>query len=122
MIISNLFSTNHIWLRLEENKAKIGISEYAQKKLGGILFVNLPDVGDELSLDEIFGDVESVKSVSDLISPVSGTVIQINDKLIDNPEVIDESPYESWMIEVDVKELNSDLIDENQYEEYLKTL
>jgi len=103
------YSKSHEWLRMEDGVAVIGISDFAQSELGDVVFVNLPEVGDETTAGEPFGDVESVKAVSDLVSPVSGTVCAVNEELLDAPEKINEDPYGAWMIKVenvgDVEEL-----------------
>ena len=84
------YSKNHLWLKTDRNTAEIGLTDYAAEKLRNIVFVNLPDVGEHLSEGEKFGDVESVKTVSDLISPVDGEVTEVNETLLDEPEVISE--------------------------------
>lgn len=94
-----LYSEEHIWVKRESDQIIIGITDFAQEELGDIVFVDLPEVGTELEMEEPFGSVESVKSVSELYSPVSGTVVDINEDLEDNPEFINESPYDkAWMI------------------------
>lgn len=91
---------SHEWIRMEGDTAVIGISDYAQDALGDLVFVNLPEVGDSVAFGEAFGDVESVKAVSDVISPVSGVVKEINEDLLENPQRINEAPYEAWFIKV----------------------
>lgn len=95
------YSKSHEWLRMEDGVAVIGISDFAQSELGDVVFVNLPEVGDDVTAGEPFGDVESVKAVSDLVSPVSGTVCAVNEELLDAPEKINEDPYAAWMIKVE---------------------
>ncbi len=114
-----LFSKDHLWVYQTDNTAKIGITDYAQKKLKAILFVNLPDVGDRVTSGVRLGDIESIKTVSDLISPVTGTVVHINEDLIDDPSVVNEDPYESWFIEVEVESLPDDLMDEEAYKKHV---
>lgn len=93
------YSEEHEWVKVEDGKARIGITHFAQSELGDIVFVELPEVGDELTIDEPFGSVESVKTVSELYAPVSGTVVEVNAELEDNPEYVNESPYEqAWMV------------------------
>lgn len=99
------YSKEHEWIRVEGNKAHIGITYFAQSELGDIVFVELPEVGDEVEADEPFGSVESVKTVSELYSPVSGEVIEVNELLADSPELVNESPYEkAWMIVVEMSD------------------
>ena len=97
------YSKEHEWVKVEGNKAYIGITEFAQNELGDIVFVELPEVNDTIAAGDVFGNVESVKTVSDLYAPVSGTVIEINEALADSPELVNESPYEdAWMIAVEL--------------------
>lgn len=93
----------HEWVRVDAETARVGISDFAQDELGDIVFVEFPDVGDELAQEEAFGVVESIKAVSDLYAPVSGRVTAVNDALQDAPELVNDDPYgEGWMIEVEV--------------------
>ncbi|MEG1907909.1 MAG: glycine cleavage system protein GcvH [Raoultibacter sp.] len=105
----------HEWVATDGTTAIIGLSDYAQNELGDLVFVNLPEVGDEVVAGEVFGDVESVKAVSDIISPVSGTVAEVNEKVLDNPEIINEKPYEAWFIHVNDATLSPDIIDAAEY-------
>ncbi len=100
---SNLrYSKSHEWVEsLGEGRVRIGLSDFAQKELGDLVFVNLPMVGDEVEMGSPFGDVESVKAVSDVYSPVTGTVSAVNETLLDSPEHINAAPYEAWLIEVE---------------------
>ncbi|WP_336823705.1 glycine cleavage system protein GcvH [Sporosarcina sp. USHLN248] len=96
------FSAEHEWVKDESGKYRIGITHFAQSELGDIVFVELPQVGDEVKVDEPFGSVESVKTVSELYAPISGKVIEVNEELEDSPELVNESPYEgAWMIVVE---------------------
>jgi glycine cleavage system H protein len=96
------YSEEHEWVKVEDGKARVGITHFAQHELGDIVFVELPEVGTELKADEPFGSVESVKTVSELYAPVSGKVVEVNEDLGDNPEYVNESPYEkAWMIVVE---------------------
>ena len=95
------YSKTHEWIKIEEGVAVIGISDFAQDALGDVVFVNLPAVGDEVTAGESFGDVESVKAVSDLICPVSGVVCAINEELEDSPENLNNDPYGAWIIKVE---------------------
>lgn len=96
-----LFTKDHEWIKIEGSEALIGITDYAQTELGEIVFVELPAVGDNITLESTFGTVEAVKAVSDLFMPVSGEVLAINPMLEDKPELINEDPYgEGWMIRI----------------------
>ncbi|HEU5139960.1 MAG TPA: glycine cleavage system protein GcvH [Bacillales bacterium] len=96
------YSEEHEWVKVEGDKVRIGITDFAQDELGDIVFVELPEEGDELEADEPFGSVESVKTVSELYAPISGKVVEINEELDDSPEFVNESPYEkAWMVIVE---------------------
>lgn len=103
-VVSNLkYSKEHEWVKVEGNIAKIGISDYAQSSLGDIVFVELPEVGREVSADESIGVIESVKAVSDIYTPVSGKIVEVNTELEDAPETINESPYEQgWIYTIEL--------------------
>ncbi len=117
------YTKEHEWARLEDDLVIIGITDYAQDALGEIVYIELPSEGDEITKRNPFGAVESTKSVSDLYSPVSGEVVEINEALLDSPEAINEDPYgEGWMIKVkpyDVGELQ-DLMDSDEYAEFIE--
>lgn len=117
------YSEEHEWVRVEGNKAYIGITEFAQSELGDIVFVELPEVGATLKQDEPFGSVESVKTVSELYAPVSGKVVEVNSGLETEPELVNSSPYDkAWMIVVefsDASELDK-LLDAAKYEAMVK--
>jgi glycine cleavage system H protein len=118
-----LYSKEHEWvLQLDGNRVRIGISDYAQKQLGDIVFAESPAVGDEVTADEPMGTIESVKAVSELYAPVSGTVVRVNEELNDTPEVINENPYEAgWLVEVEIsnpEELVS-LLNEGEYQAFI---
>jgi glycine cleavage system H protein len=117
-----LYSKDHEWvLSLEGNRVRIGISDYAQNSLGDIVFVENPAEGDEVSASDTMGSIESVKAVSDLVSPVTGTVVLVNEELEDSPQLINEKPYEAWLVEVELSnpdELNS-LLKENEYKAFI---
>lgn len=99
------YSEEHEWVKTEGDKVRIGITDFAQSEFGDIVFVELPEVGDEIEADEPFGSVESVKTVSELYAPISGKVVEINENLDDSPEFVNESPYEkAWMIVVEPKD------------------
>ena len=99
-----LYTKEHEWVKKEgDNKVRIGITDFAQSELGDIVFVELPEVDDTVEADDSFGSVESVKTVSELYAPVSGTVVEVNEELEDSPELVNESPYdEAWMIVVEL--------------------
>jgi glycine cleavage system H protein len=115
-----LYSGNHIWLSQAAETVRLGISEYAQAELGHIVFLSLPNLGDTLVKGKKFGDVESVKKVSDLISPVDGIVTAINEALSEAPDLINAEPYKSWLIEANVKKLPDGLMSDSEYKEYIK--
>ena len=98
-----LYSKDHEWVKVDGNKAYIGITDYAQSSLGDIVFVELPAEGDDFSAHDTFGVVESVKAASDLYAPVSGTVVEINTALQDNPELLNADAYANWIIAVKLK-------------------
>lgn len=96
------YSEEHEWVKTEGNLVRVGITDFAQSELGDIVFVELPEVGATLQADEPFGSVESVKTVSELYAPISGKVVEVNEDLNDNPEFVNESPYEkAWMIVIE---------------------
>ncbi|MFD6438356.1 glycine cleavage system protein GcvH [Peribacillus sp. NPDC060186] len=93
------YTKEHEWVKTEDGTVRIGITAFAQSELGDIVFVELPEIGDELKANEPFGSVESVKTVSELYAPISGKVVEVNEELNDNPEFVNESPFEkAWMI------------------------
>ncbi len=110
------YAKSHEWIRYEGDTAVIGISDFAQDALGDVVFISLPAVGDEVTAGESFGDVESVKAVSDLLSPVSGTVCEVNDGLEDSPELLNEDPYGAWIIKVSPVTEEEELLDAAAYE------
>lgn len=117
------YAKSHEWVKmLDGETALVGLSDYAQDALGDLVFVNLPEAGDEVSAGEVFADVESVKAVSDVYSPVSGTVAEVNETLLDVPESINEAPYEAWFIKVEHITDTQGLMSAAEYEAYVKTL
>lgn len=110
------YTTSHEWVRVEGDTYTIGLTDYAQEALGDLVFVNLPMEGDEVVAGEAFADVESVKAVSDVFSPVTGTVVQINEDLLDAPEAINEDPYGAWLVRVEEVTEVGDLLDADAYE------
>jgi glycine cleavage system H protein len=104
------YSKEWMWVKVENGKIRIGITDYAQKQLNEVVFAELPKVGDEIIKGEPFGTVESVKSVSDLVAPVSGKVSEVNNKVSNNPETLNEDPYnEGWILVISPKNLSEDL-------------
>ncbi len=100
-IIEGLYyAESHEYVRVEGEYGYVGITDYAQHELGNVVYVDMPDVDDEVTAGEEFGAVESVKAASDLISPVSGTVVEVNEALNDSPELVNNDPYENWIIKV----------------------
>ena len=112
------YSKTHEWIKNEDGVAVIGISDFAQDALGDVVFVNLPAVGDEVTAGESFGDVESVKAVSDLICPVSGMVCAVNEELEDSPELLNEDPYGAWIIKVENITAEEELLTADAYEAF----
>ena len=112
---------SHEWIKEEGDVVVIGITDYAQESLGDLVFVNLPEVGDEVQIGEAFADVESVKAVSDVYSPVTGVVKEINEELMDHPEQVNQDPYQSWMIKVENISETEELMDCDTYMKFLET-
>ena len=110
------YTRSHEWIKYEDGVAVIGISDFAQHALGDVVFISLPAVGDEVIAGENFGDVESVKAVSDLISPVSGVICEVNEGLDDAPELLNEDPYGAWIIKVENVSAEEELLDAAAYE------
>lgn len=113
------YSKNHMWISVENDVGRIGISSYVLGGLGSLLFVSLPEEGDEIFNERSFGDVESVKKVMELISPCDGNVIQINSNVVDNPSSI-EADATTWLIEVRIKHIGDELMSDDEYIEYIK--
>jgi glycine cleavage system H protein len=116
------YSEEHEWVKVEGDKVRIGITDFAQSELGDIVFVELPEVGKEIKADEPFGSVESVKTVSELYAPISGKIVEVNEDLNDNPEYVNESPYEkAWMIVVEPSDISQvdQLMTAEQYDEMI---
>ena len=110
------YSKSHEWLKYEDGIAVIGISAFAKDALGDVVYVGLPTVGTQTTAGESFGDVESVKAVSDLISPVSGVICAVNDELDDSPELLNQDPYSAWIIKVENVTEEEELLDAAAYE------
>lgn len=114
------YSKSHEWVKIEDGVATVGLTDYAQKELGDLVFVNLPETGDDVTAGETFSDVESVKAVSDVYSPVTGTVAEVNEELLDNPALINEAPYEAWFIKVEGISEEEELMDADTYAAFCK--
>jgi len=116
------YSKEHEWVAAEEAVATIGITDHAQEQLGEIVYIELPSIGEKVSKDDPFGVVESVKAVSDVYAPVSGTVLEVNEDLSESPEAVNEDPYgDGWLIKVRVSDPADfdDLMDNEEYEQMI---
>ena len=110
------YSKSHEWVKfIDETTALIGLTDYAQDALGDLVFVNLPEAGDDVAAGEAFADVESVKAVSDVFSPVTGTVAEVNEELLDAPEMMNNDPYGAWLIKVENITDKDELLDADAY-------
>ena len=117
------YTRSHEWVEfLPDGAARVGLTDHAQDALGDLVFVNLPEAGDAVTAGEALGDVESVKAVSDIFCPVTGTVRAANEALLDAPEAINADPYGAWLVEVEAITGQEELLDAAAYEEYLKTI
>lgn len=119
------YTRDHEWVRVEGEVATVGITDFAQKQLGDVVYVELPALGTQLEVHQTIGAIESVKAVSDVFSPVSGEVIAVNEKLNDSPEIVNQDPYgEGWIIKLKMKnkdDLNQ-LMTSSEYEKYVESL
>ena len=116
------YTKDHEWISIDGDSATIGITDYAQGELGDIVYVEIESLGEQLDKEEIFGSVEAVKTVSDLFLPVSGEITEMNERLEDNPELINDDPYgEGWIIKMKISDQNelSDLLSANAYKELI---
>jgi glycine cleavage system H protein len=119
------YSETHEWVKVDGNIATIGITDHAQDELGDVALVTLPKPGDALVFDDSFGEIESIKAVSDLYSPVSGSVIEVNDELVDAPELVNNDPYgKGWLIKVELSNLAEldNLLNATKYDAFLEDL
>ncbi|QDA32539.1 glycine cleavage system protein GcvH [Thermococcus indicus] len=120
------YTKDHEWVQvLEDGTVLVGISDYAQKELGDLAYVELPDVGSELSKGDVLCELESVKAVSEVYAPVGGEVVEVNEELEDSPEVLNEDPYENWIVKLKPSNLDEELkelMDAKAYAEYLESL
>lgn len=112
------YTKSHEWVKEEDGLYVVGLTDFAQEALGDIVFINMPEEGDDVASGESFADVESVKAVSDVFSPVSGTVAEVNEELIDEPALINQEPYEQWLIKVKDVSDTEELMDAAAYEEF----
>lgn len=120
-ILENLLYTKeHEWIKVDGDKVYVGITDYAQKALGDIVFVELPETDAEFNAGDSFGVIESVKAAADLYIPVDGVVLESNENIVDNPELINEEPYESWMIYIELKDGSQleNLMNAEDYEKF----
>ncbi len=117
------FLPTHEYARIEGNTAYIGISQFAAQQLGNVVYVDMPEEGDEVAKGEDFGAIESVKAASDLFSPVSGEVVEINEKLVDNPRLVNEDPLNNWIIKVEMSDPSEleDLLSAEAYEKHCQS-
>ena len=116
------YSKEHEWIKVDGDNGTIGITDYAQQQLGDVVFVEVPEVGASVTAMEVFGNIESVKAVSELFSPVSGEIVEVNDQVVDQPELVNKDPHgDAWLIKVKLgnpSELDG-LMSASQYQEYL---
>ena len=117
-----LFTKEHEWISIDDNIAIIGITDFAQNELGDIIFIELPEIGDKFEANDVFGTIEAVKTVADLYMPLSGEIIEINEQIDDNPECVNNSPYDKgWIIKINIndsKEINN-LLTHQKYKEMI---
>ena len=117
------YTKDHEWIRVENNEAYVGITDYAQGELGDIVFIEIETLGEHLEQEEVFGTVEAVKTVSDLFMPVSGNIIKVNDKLEEKPDLVNKDPYgEGWLIKLEVDDVNqvNSLLDAETYKKMIE--
>lgn len=118
------YTKKHEWLKVEGNTGIVGITDYAQEEMGDIAYIDLPEKGKEIKKSGEMCEIESVKAVSEVYSPISGKIIEINTELGDKPEKINENPYGAWIVKIELSNKGEikDLMDKKQYEDYLKSL
>ncbi len=116
------YTKTHEWVKVEGNKAKVGITYHAQEQLHDIVYVELPNVGDELKKGENLGVVESVKAASDIYAPLSGKVIAINQEVVDSPELLNQDPYKNWLVEMEITNPSEidELLDAEEYQKVIE--
>ena len=116
-----LYHKEHSWAKIEDGKATIGITDHAQNELGDIVYIDLPDVDSEITKDEKMCEIESTKATSEVIAPVSGKIVEVNEVLGDTPEIINEDPYnKGWIVVVELEEKSENLLEAGDYEKYLE--
>lgn len=117
------YTKDHEWIRLSGDRGQVGITDYAQKQLGDVVFIELPDKGKQFKQGDVFGTIESVKAVSELFSPVSGEVVDVNTALTERPEIVNKDPHGSWMIVLNLTNPSETgtLLDHAQYGELVKS-
>jgi glycine cleavage system H protein len=121
-VVKGLYYTeDHEWIKVDGDEAYIGVADYAQDALGDIVYVELPEVDDEIAKEEAFSAVESVKAAADIYMPVDGKVIEVNEEIIDDPALLNQDPYENWMIKIEVTDKSQldDLMTSEEYEKFL---
>ena len=120
-VLENLkYTQNHEWVLIKDNIVTVGITDFAQAELGDIVYVDVDTMGTSLNIDDVFGSVEAVKTVSDLFMPLKGEVIEVNHLLENNPELVNESPYkDGWIIKVKVEQLNDKLLTAQEYKNHI---
>jgi glycine cleavage system H protein len=119
------YTKDHEWVKIDGNKARVGITDFAQKQLGDVVYVELPQSGVQLEFHQSMGVIESVKAVSDIFSPVSGAVVETNEELNDSPELVNEDPHEKgWIVEIEIKDDSEleKLMSATEYEKFLEGL
>ena len=116
------YTKDHEWVRVSGDQAQVGITDYAQKQLGDVVYLELPEVGRTVNKGDVFGTIESVKAVSELYAPLSGEIVEVNSHLAQHPEAVNSDPQGSWMIKVKVSDAAdaNDLLDANAYEDLTK--
>lgn len=115
------YAKTHEWVKINEDQtAIVGLSDHAQESMGDVAFINLCDEGEAFAAGDVIGDVESIKAVSDIYCPVSGTVTKVNSELLDSPEIINSEPYEAWLIELENVSPSEELMNAEEYEKYIE--
>jgi len=124
VIESLLYTKNHEWVRVEGDLAYVGVTDYAQHAMGDIVYVEMPEVDDELEMEEGLGVVESVKAASDIYSPITGTVLEVNEDLEDSPEIINDDPYDAFVVKMTIadKDQLDELLSADEYEKYINDI
>lgn len=121
-VLKNLYYTeDHEWLKINGNEAYVGITDFAQEQLGDIVYVELPEVDDELDKDDVFSAIESVKAASDIYMPVDGKILEVNEELLDAPELINTDAYENWIVKIELTDEAQleELLTSEEYEEFI---